>query len=129
MSKNNISGRRDEIRILKRVLTSSDPEFIAVYGRRWVGKTSLVREFFGDLVSFEITGMHHVTLQDQLSNFAQSLGKAAGMALQPQRPSSWSEAFGKLEQLLESSFAKEQSKKQVVAAKQSVAKSMVRFCV
>ncbi|MEI6651014.1 MAG: ATP-binding protein [Chlorobiaceae bacterium] len=114
MSKNNISGRRDEIRILERVLTSSDPEFIAVYGRRRVGKTWLVREFFGDLVSFEITGMHHVTLQDQLSNFAQSLGKAAGMALQPQRPSSWSEAFGQLEQLLESSLAKEEGKKQVV---------------
>ncbi len=114
MSKNNISGRRDEIRILEQVLTSSDPEFIAVYGRRRVGKTWLVREFFGDLLCFEITGMHNVTLQDQLANFAQSLGKAVEMELQPQRPSSWSEAFGQLEQLLESSFAKRQSKKQVV---------------
>ncbi|MEI6756373.1 MAG: ATP-binding protein [Chlorobium sp.] len=114
MSQNNISGRRDEKRILEQVLTSSDPEFIAVYGRRRVGKTWLVREFFGDRICFEVTGMHNVTLRDQLANFAQSLGKAAGMAVQPQRPSSWSEAFGQLEQLLESSMTKEQGQKQVV---------------
>ena len=114
MSKNNISGRKEELRILERVLNSSDPEFIAVYGRWRVGKTWLVREFFGELICFEVTGIHNVTLQEQLTNFAQSLGKTLGMTVQPQSPTTWAEAFAQLEQLLESLQQKAGSKKLVV---------------
>jgi AAA+ ATPase superfamily predicted ATPase len=44
---NRISGRRVEIEVLDKAAKSSDPEFIAIYGRRRVGKTFLIREFFG----------------------------------------------------------------------------------
>jgi len=114
VSKNNISGRKEELAILERVLTSADPEFIAVYGRRRVGKTWLVREFFGDQICFEVTGMHNVTLQEQLTNFAQSLQKYGDTVDQTQRPSTWSEAFAQLEQLLEFLPQSGKNRKQVV---------------
>ncbi len=44
--KENIIGRIEEQQILERVFSSSKSEFVAVYGRRRVGKTFLVREYF-----------------------------------------------------------------------------------
>lgn len=106
MSEERIIGRQKEKAILELASRSTEPEFVAVYGRRRVGKTHLVREFFGDAICFEIIGKHGVTLREQLDNFAQALGKAIGMGIQPQRPSSWSEAFRQLEQFMESSTQK-----------------------
>ncbi len=114
MSKKNISGRRNEVNVLERVLLSPDPEFMVIYGRRRVGKTYLVREFFGDSICFEVTGMYKVSLEDQLANFAQSFAKAAGIAFQLQKPSSWSDAFSQLEQFLESLGRRKDGKKRVV---------------
>jgi AAA+ ATPase superfamily predicted ATPase len=39
-----ITGRDNEKQVLKRLLDSHEPEFLAAYGRRRVGKTFLVRE-------------------------------------------------------------------------------------
>ena len=114
MSKKNISGRKDELKVLERVMLSPDPEFMVIYGRRRVGKTYLVREFFGDSICFEVTGMHQVSIEDQLTNFSQALGKAAGTFFQLQRPASWSEAFGQLEQFLHSAAQLKQGDKRVV---------------
>ena len=41
-----IIGRTSELQILKEIEKSKDAEFVAVYGRRRVGKTFLIREFF-----------------------------------------------------------------------------------
>ena len=76
MSLSNISGRKAEINLLQQALSSATPEFIAVYGRRRVGKTYLVREFFDNALCFEITGIHRASLNDQLANFAHALNKA-----------------------------------------------------
>jgi len=46
----------------------------------------LIREFFDAGICFEIVGKHGATLKEQLDNFAQALGKAIGMGIQPQRP-------------------------------------------
>ncbi len=114
MSEERIIGRQKEKAILELASRSHEPEFVAVYGRRRVGKTHLIREFFGDAICFEIIGKHGVTLREQLGNFAQALGKAIGMGIQPQTPSSWSEAFHQLEQFLESSIQREKTAKRVV---------------
>lgn len=84
MSLERIIGRQAEKGILELASKSSDPEFVAVYGRRRVGKTHLVREFFDAGICFEIVGKHGATLKEQLDNFAQALGKAIGMGIQPQ---------------------------------------------
>jgi len=40
---NGIVGREKEIEVLQRIVESGDPEFVAVYGRRRVGKTFLIK--------------------------------------------------------------------------------------
>jgi len=51
-----IVGRKDEIRELDRLARSGMPEFVAVYGRRRVGKTFLVKEYFNNSFVFYATG-------------------------------------------------------------------------
>lgn len=41
-----IVGREKEIQKLDEILASKEAEFLALYGRRRVGKTYLVRQFF-----------------------------------------------------------------------------------
>lgn len=114
MGRERIIGRREEKAILERAETSPDPEFIAVYGRRRVGKTHLVREFFDDSIVFEITGIHNASMDEQLHNFARSLGRSLGLGIQLKKPDSWLEAFYQLEQFLESTAEKEEKGIRVV---------------
>ncbi len=114
MGKQNIAGRQEEIVILNKILNSNEAEFIAVYGRRRIGKTFLLKEFFDSHICFEITGIYKATIQDQLFNFAQSLGKSSETGIIPQRPSSWQEAFIQLEAYLESPGLKKKSGKRVL---------------
>jgi hypothetical protein len=81
MSLDRILGRREEKKILKLANESREPGLIAIYGRRRVGKTHLVREFFGDAISIGIVGRHGVSLAGQLENFAGALGRAIGMGI------------------------------------------------
>ncbi|MEN9580015.1 MAG: hypothetical protein RJA70_3024, partial [Pseudomonadota bacterium] len=95
-------GRQNEKEQLSRALASTEAEFVAVYGRRRVGKTFLVREFFGEAIRFELTGMHGVSMRDQLSNFASVLARAKGLKEKLQPPATWQQAFGQLEDHIES---------------------------
>ena len=66
-----IVGREQETLLLTEVLESKKPEFLAIYGRRRVGKTYIVREFFKDKgVYFELTGIKNSTKSSQLKNFS-----------------------------------------------------------
>ncbi len=94
-------GRVPEIRKLAQALTSPEAEFVAIYGRRRVGKTFLVREFFGSAIRFELTGMHGATLADQLDSFATALGIAKGLNEKLRPPASWREAFEQLARHIE----------------------------
>jgi hypothetical protein len=114
MAKEKIIGRKNETGILTKALHSTEPEFIAVYGRRRVGKTFLIREFFEDTLCFEMVGVNQASLKEQLKNFAHSLKIAIGMGILPQAPESWVEAFSILEQFLESSKLKQITRKRVV---------------
>jgi len=102
MAKEKIIGRINEAGILDKALRSPDPEFIAVYGRRRVGKTFLIREFYEDSICFELIGVHDASLKVQLNNFAQSLKYEIGMGLLPQAPGTWFDAYNYLTQFLES---------------------------
>jgi hypothetical protein len=65
-----IVGREDEIEFLHDVFESRKAEFLAIYGRRRVGKTYLIREFFKDKgIYFELTGIKDATKSSQLKNF------------------------------------------------------------
>ena len=70
-----IIGRTQERRILTRCEMSDKPEFVAVYGRRRVGKTFLIAEHFGNKFSFSVTGISGASKKDQLNEFRRSLLK------------------------------------------------------
>jgi len=63
-----IVGRKEEQTILREALASSEPEMVAILGRRRVGKTFLVQSVFSDQIDFEITGAQHATREEQLIN-------------------------------------------------------------
>lgn len=91
-------GRNEEYTELLSLLDSDKSEFVAVYGRRRVGKTFLIREAFQYHFAFQHTGIYQASMGEQLSEFQASL-YAAGMK-KCAKPKTWYEAFHLLESLL-----------------------------
>ena len=48
-------GRDEEQSLLKKYIDSDHSEFIAIYGRRRVGKTFLVKELFEDMYARKVS--------------------------------------------------------------------------
>ncbi len=92
-------GRESERRELTHTLESGRPELIAVYGRRRVGKTYLIRNFFAKHICFELTGERDATRERQLAAFSTALVARTGY--QHQTPRDWHEAFRELIRYLE----------------------------
>jgi len=91
-------GREKERRLLLSLLDSDKSEFVAIYGRRRVGKTYLVRETFNYRFVFQHSGLPDATTQEQLEEFAHSLTTAG--ARRVKTPKNWQEAFFALQQYL-----------------------------
>lgn len=72
-----IIGRLREQELLGDLIKSKKSEFIAVYGRRRVGKTYLIKNLMGSFpcVFFHVTGLQKGTSKDQLKEFAKQIGK------------------------------------------------------
>jgi hypothetical protein len=87
-------GRARERATLAQVMISSEAELVAVYGRRRVGKTYMIRELLRDAICFELTATYGAPVRDQLANFATALAVTRGSAVEP--PSSWRVAFEQL---------------------------------
>ena len=104
-------GREKEIEILRKAYTSGKPELIAVIGRRRVGKTYLIRQFFEGKMDFEMTGLKDGNKEQQLRNFTYSLRDAQKSHELPDTPIDWLAAFYELKLHLESLKSK---KKKVV---------------
>jgi predicted AAA+ superfamily ATPase len=91
-NKKSIIGRRQEMEVLQSALISNEAELIAVYGRRRVGKTYLVRTFFEQESIFEFSGVHNATLTEQLLNFRNTLTNYLDTKLLPETPANWTNA-------------------------------------
>jgi uncharacterized protein len=96
-----IIGRKEEIAALTALKNSPKSEFVAVYGRRRVGKTFLIRNVFDEPFSFHLTGTANVDLKTQLTNFHVAFVKANPSKAPKSRPKNWFEAFHRLTQFLE----------------------------
>ncbi|NLB87420.1 MAG: AAA family ATPase [Bacteroidales bacterium] len=87
-------GRKPEIELLKSLENSDKSELVAIYGRRRIGKTYLIREVYKNKMIFDIIGLHNGNLKDQLQNFTDTLNaKPQYKKTKISRPSSWREAF------------------------------------
>lgn len=94
---NVIIGRKLEQNILEDIFKSRKAEFVAVYGRRRVGKTYLIEQFFKQkpCLYFYLTGLYQGSLKEQLAVFAKTMGEVffSETGLQIESPKSWMQAF------------------------------------
>ncbi len=103
-------AREEELSILERAYNRDSSSFVAVYGRRRIGKTALVNHFVRSKASpiFSVTGAYDASLKSHLNNFANKCLLAFGC----KKPSfsSWDEAFIFLQLEIESVTLKKGSK-------------------
>lgn len=97
-------GRKLEYNILQNAVASDLSEFVAVYGRRRVGKTFLVREAFNYKFTFQHSGMANTSTQGQLDAFKRSLSDYGDDTCPDLN--SWMDAFDELKKLIKSSRKK-----------------------
>ena len=107
MGNNRIIGREYEQHILKNVCEEKEARLIAVYGRRRVGKTYLVKYFFEENFDFFFTGSFETPMKIQLALFSSALKEYSRNSAP--LPKNWFEAFDLLKAYLMSL-----NKKQIV---------------
>ena len=102
-------GRKNEQELLQEAIDKDRAQFIVVYGRRRVGKTFLINEFFHNTYAFKHTAVSPLSenlkpkknlLKIQLKEFYYSLRSYGLQAGQP-IPVDWFDAFHQLQELLE----------------------------
>ncbi|MGB0431677.1 MAG: AAA family ATPase, partial [Bacteroidia bacterium] len=99
------------MKVLKKVLNTPKSEFVAVYGRRRIGKTFLIDTVYSKDKFFEVTGLHNGSLTDQLEHFHSMVLAQWKAKKKLSKPKSWFEAFQQLETFILSSRSK---KKKVI---------------
>ena len=110
----NLVGREREKQVLEDCLSSGRPEFAVLYGRRRVGKTYLIRQFFAERFSFYATGVTGINNREKLKVFHRQLQEQGDES--KDIPEDWFEAFNRLKALLcrESVYREPTSQKRVV---------------
>jgi AAA+ ATPase superfamily predicted ATPase len=80
------------VRLLDEIMADPAPALVAIYGRRRVGKTFLVRRATAKVLKFELTGVKDANLRRQLENFSSALATASTGEFTGV-PRSWEQAF------------------------------------
>lgn len=93
-------GRTLEKKNLSEALESTSAELIAVYGRRRVGKTFLIRSVYHKELVFELSGVHGAKVDEQLLNFSKAMTDALHAQMPLAAPKNWTEAFSTLRAFL-----------------------------
>jgi predicted AAA+ superfamily ATPase len=95
-----VLGRSKEKALFQELLNNESASFVAIYGRRRIGKTFLIKNYF-QTFDFYHSGVSHVNTKQQLTLFHQSLcnyGKSEFA-----KPKNWFEAFDCLKQIIQKS--------------------------
>lgn len=88
-------GRETEQQILIEILNSNKPEFLAIYGRRRIGKTFLVRELFKNknCIFLNTTGSQNGALSEQISHFTDEVSKVFYHGVAIEKCKNWDKTF------------------------------------
>ncbi len=95
----NIIGREEEKRLLGDIFASGRSEFVAVCGRRRVGKTFLIKEFFEQELVFQTAGLADENSRRQIKSFYDDMLEQ-GLPRQAEPPRDWIDIFSLLRQLI-----------------------------
>lgn len=106
-----IIGRVFEKEVLDNALNSSRSELIAVYGRRRIGKTFLVREFYKKKIIYSVTGFSEGSMKVQIKNFMAKLIEVS-KEFKGEKPKDWIDAFALLKKYI-TQLPEKQNKKVV----------------
>lgn len=99
-----VIGRKYEKEKFKEFYELENSEFLVVYGRRRVGKTFLIREYFADRFFFYLTGLANSTTVQQLANFQITINEQFNQDLPLEN--SWLLAFEQLKAAIKKSRQK-----------------------
>jgi uncharacterized protein len=91
-----IVGSQKEIDLLQSLLEQDEASFVAVYGRRRVGKTYLVRQVYKKQMVFDCSGVLRGDTTQQLENFWRTLCDQYPKKASNTPPKTWIEAFSQL---------------------------------
>lgn len=103
-------AREEQIKLMTETLAKQRSSFVAVTGRRRVGKTFLIHGIYQKNMCLVVTGIQNATAQVQIKNFAQKISEYSGKA-PDQKLRDWQEVFLFLKQYLKSL---PKNKKQVI---------------
>lgn len=104
-----IIGRKKECERLDECMNANQAQLVIVYGRRRVGKTFLINEYFENRFAFKITGSYGQPKEVQLKIFDTSIARQN--KVKKQNSKDWFEAFNNLRDYLETLSS---TKKQVI---------------
>lgn len=93
-------GRKEETATLLDLLQSPSAALVAVYGRRRVGKTFLVKTVYAPYLCLDFTGTQKASLNNQLFKFSDKLKTAFPAVYDVEPPKTWYEAFSQLKHCL-----------------------------
>jgi uncharacterized protein len=96
-------GRKEEIVLLEKVKNAQKSAFVAVYGRRRVGKTFLIRQALDNQFTFQVTGIANALLKHQLLKFHTAMMKYFPTMKETKPAKNWFEAFELLMEGIENS--------------------------
>lgn len=99
--KNRVIGRVKEQKRLMELYGSGKPEFVAMYGRRRVGKTFLIRQIFENEFIFDLAGLANSNTEKQLLNFNIAINHFGTQEFE--LVDNWLLAFEQLRTLIENS--------------------------
>lgn len=90
-----IIARKPEMKVLNRLYHSKEAEFLVLSGRRRIGKTFLIREFFKNknCLFFHVTGIQDGDFNTQLKKFASALSETFYGGTTIATPNDWDAAF------------------------------------
>ena len=102
---NFIVGREKEVKILEQCLTSKLPEFLAIYGRRRIGKTFLVKQFFKEkkVIFFSATGEKDAVMKKQIGHFTTQISEVFYNGINLETNKNWDKTLELLTKAIDSS--------------------------
>lgn len=93
-----LTGREAEIKQLEEFYSSKKAEFLALYGRRRVGKSFLIQQFYQKKrsINFHVTGLKDGSLKEQIEVFTRVIGKTFYQGVELVNKTKWLDVFDQL---------------------------------